>query len=79
MVVVRVDAFSSGRMRRGLTMIGDVNFDSRKKALEINSDAGGYSRLFKPSLCSCALNRVLFGGVAQAKPLWWVRMSHVSP
>lgn len=34
MVVVKVDAFSRGTMRRGLTMIGGVNLVVRKTSLE---------------------------------------------
>lgn len=54
MVVVEVDAFSNGRMRRGLTMANDVNFGAVNEVVEMKNDAGGYQGPL--SLC-CATVR----------------------
>lgn len=55
MVVVGVDAFSNGRMRRGLTMVNDVNFEAVNEAVEMKNDAGDYQGPL--SLC-CATVRL---------------------
>lgn len=78
MLFVKVDAFSSGRMRRGLTMTYDLDLKAQVKALETKSDAKGVKGSSSLIVHCFALDRVLIAVVAQAKPLEWVRMSQVS-
>lgn len=46
MVVVKVEAFRSGRSRSGFTIVDDGGFDERKDGVEVVVDAEGVRGFF---------------------------------